>query len=193
MKLAYNYNSSYFSADDRILRQLRPKENALSTFITSDGIVIGIFQGSRGSNPDLDIRVKILLPGENNQPIQPIHTLWVVDLMLKVKQGFREDVSNFIQSFIEFYNATPAWRSKEERINYKFLLAGKLIEEHQRIDDSETLSIEYVAKIIELFCRTEKLTPNAFWFNSLLIKIRDFALGKSNYIDVLMSAQPGYR
>ena len=60
-----------------------PKGPAIHTFFTSDGTAIAMFQGSRGVRPDLDFKVKILLPNPDSTPFLLPHDEWVVDLPTK--------------------------------------------------------------------------------------------------------------
>ena len=74
------YNTKYYFNGK--LHQLKPKREAIHTFTTPEGVLIGIFQGSRGTHPDLDFVVKILKPGKNEKLFPPLHSFWVVDLMM---------------------------------------------------------------------------------------------------------------
>ena len=55
----YEYNSKYFY--DKALHQLSPKLTAIQTFVLSNGILVGLFQGKRGSHPELDFVVKSII------------------------------------------------------------------------------------------------------------------------------------
>lgn len=57
------YNIKYYDGCD--LWQLRPKQKAIHTYKISNGIIIGMFQGNRGSCPELDFKIKILREGNN--------------------------------------------------------------------------------------------------------------------------------
>jgi len=92
-----NYNSNYYF--DEKLHQLRPWKEAIHTFKTSEGILIAVFQGSRGLHPDIDFVVKILKPGEEERPFPPLHSFWVVDLMMKTVE-YREEVIEILEYFL---------------------------------------------------------------------------------------------
>ena len=55
------YNPKYI-VNGQMWQYRGPKGPAIHTFFTADGTAIGMFQGSRGVRPDLDFKVKILLP-----------------------------------------------------------------------------------------------------------------------------------
>lgn len=101
--MSHEYNSRYY--DGTHLAQLRPRLTAFKTYVTKDGTLIGLFQGSRGARPDIDFVVKILVPGVNKIMTPPTHTFWVVDLLLKIPQ-YRKDVREIVQYYIDFYERT---------------------------------------------------------------------------------------
>jgi len=77
-------------------------------FTTPEGVLIGIFQGSRGTHPDLDFVVKILKPGKNEKLFPPLHSFWVVDLMMKITD-YKEEVVKILEYYIDFYeNVQPS-------------------------------------------------------------------------------------
>lgn len=176
------YNSKYYY--DGSLHQLRPKETAFKSYVMRDGTIIGLFQGERGARPDLDFVIKILVPGEDKRAVAPTHTFWVVDLLLKIPQ-YREEVREIIQFYIDFYDRTEPFNSIDERNNYRLVTVEEITSRFARIEQSYTLSLDYVATIIELFCKNEKLTPGAYMFNNLLLTIRDYIDGQKHYTEVL--------
>lgn len=66
------YNAKYY--DDTHLWQLSPKQRAFKTYRMKDGTIIALFQGDRGANPEIDFRLKMLVPGIDKKPILPPHT-----------------------------------------------------------------------------------------------------------------------
>lgn len=185
-------NPKYY--DGQHMYQLLPKAQAFSTILTPDNIVIGMFQGKRGANPDLDFKVRILFDGANNKPILPPHTYWVVDLMLKCVD-YRQDVARLMQYYINFYNTCTPFGTQGERNNYQLKSLNHVKQEyaHMQQQNQNTLSLDYVAIIIELFSLNEKQTPEAYMFKDLLQKLYDYASGVTNYIELLEAAKPGYR
>lgn len=185
-----NYNSNYY--DGTNLTQMRPREVAFKTYKMRDGTLIGLFQGSRGVRPDIDFVIKILIPGFDKKLRPPTHTFWVVDLLLKIPQ-FRNEVREIVQYYIDFYARTSPFVSVQERNNYQLETVEEIITRYAQLEQPYTLSLDYVATIIELFCKNEKINPGAYMFRDLLIALRDYIDGNKHYTEVLQAAMPGYR
>jgi len=184
------YNSKYYNGI--ILTQLRPHIAAFKTYKTHDGTLIGLFQGNRGARPDIDFVIKILIPGVDKKLQPPTHTFWVVDLLLKIPQ-FRNEVREIVQYYIDFYSRASPFSSVQERNNYQLETVAEIITRYSHIEQSYTLSLDYVATIIELFCKNEKINPGAYMFRNLLLTLRDYIDNKKHYTEVLQAAMPGYR
>lgn len=84
------YNPKYI-INDQMWQYRSPKGPAIHTFFTADGTAIGMFQGSRGVRPDLDFKVKILLPNPESVPYLLPHDEWVVDLLIKAQHYKRRN------------------------------------------------------------------------------------------------------
>lgn len=183
------YNSNYYNGTD--LMQLRPRVVAFKKYKTQDGTLIGLFQGNRGMRPDLDFVIKILIPGNDKKLRPPTHTFWVVDLLLKIPE-FRNEVKEIVQYYIDFYARTSPFVSVQERDNYQLETVKEVTTRYAHLEQSYTLSLDYVAMIIELFCKNEKINPGAYMFRDLLLTLRDYIYGKKHYTEVLQAAMPGY-
>jgi hypothetical protein len=184
------YNENYYH--DNSLWQLRPPLKAINTYKTKDGIVIGMFQGNRGEYPEIDFKVKILQPNIEAKAFPPPHSFWVVDLMLKIID-FRKEVKEILEYYLKFYDSVSPFNTPEERINYKPKTVDYIMEKYGHIEQPFTLSLEYVAIIIELFCVNEKRNSNAVWFRNLLKTLLDYTNGNVDYIKVMQASQAGYR
>lgn len=184
------YNNKYYH--DNSLWQLKPAAKAINTYKTRDGIVIGMFQGNRGQYPEIDFIVKILKPGETEKPFPPIHTLWVVDLMLKINE-FRSEVKEIIKFYISFYNSLKPFEDQNSRIGYELQTVQEITKTFNHIEQKHTLSLEYVATIIELFCINEKRNEGAYMFKNLLQKLLDYTENNCDYIDLMRASEPGFR
>src|SRR3989344_5475053 len=183
------YNSKYYDATNLI--QLRPHSIAFKTIKTRDGTLIGLFQGERGERPDIDFVIKILIPGADKIMRPPTHTFWVVDLLLKIPQ-FRNEVRKIVQYYIDYYERTTPFSSIEERNNYQLATVNDITTRYAQLEQPYTLSLDYVATIIELFCKNEKINPEAYMFRDLLSTLRDYIDGTKHYTEVLQAAMPGY-
>ena len=188
------YNTNYF--DGTNLRQMKasvkgmPKE-AFKTYKTKDGTLVGLFQGNRGARPDIDFVIKILIPGADKILRPPTHTFWVVDLLLKIPE-YRNEVREIVKYYIKYYENTTPFSSVKERNDYQLETVGEITNLYAKLDQPFTLSLDYVAMVIELFCKNEKITPGAYMFRNLLITLRDYIDGKKHYTEVLQAATPGF-
>lgn len=151
-----------------------------------------MFQGKRGQYPDIDFVVKILKPGLNEKPFPPIHTLWVVDLMLKIS-NYKKEVREIVTYYLNFYNTLTPFQTPDSRLNYKLRTPGDIVKKYRHINQPYTLSLEYVAIIIELFCLNEKRNVGAYMFKDLLQTVLDYTNGSADYIQVIQASQPGFR
>ncbi len=185
-----NYNEKYF--DGTTLKQLSPKLDAFKTYVAKDGIVIGLFQGKRGVRPDLDFKIKILVPGSDKRPNTLPHSFWVVDLLLKIPQ-FKDEVRDIVQYYIDYYANTSPFTTVEERNNYELETVEEIVERFSHIEQTYTPTLDNVATMIELFCKNEKQYAEAYMFRDLLITIRDYIDGNKHYIEVLEAAKAGFR
>lgn len=183
------YNPNYYDGTNLI--QMRPREVAFKTYKMQDGTLIGLFQGSRGVRPDIDFVIKVLIPGPDKKLRPPTHTFWVVDLLLKIPQ-FKNEVREIVQYYIDYYGRATPFASIQERNNYQLETVEEITTRYARLEQPYTLSLDYVATIIELFCKNEKINPGAYMFRDLLFALRDYIDGNKHYTEVLQAAMPGY-
>lgn len=184
------YNPKYY--DGVTLRQLRPSLAAFKTYKTKDATLIGLFQGKRGARPDLDFVIKILIPGHDKKLRPPTHTFWVVDLLLKIPE-YKKEVREIVEYYIDYYERTSPFSSIQERDGYQLETVREITTRYVRLEQSYTLSLDYVATVVELFCKNEKVTPGAYMFHALLVALRDYIDEKKHYTEVLQAAMPGFR
>lgn len=184
------YNPKYYINGE--LWQLRPKRKAISIYKTEEGIIIGMFQGSRGQYPEIDFVLKILKPGKNEKLIPPPHSFWVVDLMMKTIEH-REQVVKILDYYLNYYNNLNPFNSPNERENYTLETVEHITNAYSSINQPHTLSINYVAIIIELFCKNEKRNDGAYMFRDLLYTLLRYARNEVDYMTVILASQPGYR
>src|SRR3989344_1637894 len=76
------------------------------------GVKIGVFEGSRGHNPDHDILIKYQEEGKRLRTPKHIH--WVIDLLIK-KEHNKELTLDFMKYLREMYDRVEGFKSKEER------------------------------------------------------------------------------
>lgn len=188
------YNENYF--DGKNLKQMKASVKGMSreafkTYKTKDGTLVGLFQGNRGARPDIDFVIKILIPGSDKILRPPTHTFWVVDLLLKIPE-YKSEVREIVNYYVNYYQHTIPFSSVQERNNYKLETVDEITTRYAHLDQSYTLSLDYVAIVVELFCKNEKITPDAYMFHNLLTTLRDYIDGKKHYTEVLQAATPGF-
>jgi len=148
----------------------------------SDGIIVVIYQGSRGSRPDLDFVVKYKKEGKRLRA--PSHTHWIVDLLIKC-QSNSSLVCEYINEWIEKYEELEPFKTVEERDEYQLIYNKEHSERYGELNSSGDFSIEFLSSLIELFIRCEKQTPGAFMFKNLLSMMTDYCQGKKDFYQVI--------
>lgn len=169
--------------------QLRPREEALTSYITNSGTIIGVFKGRKEPRQDLDIRIKILRPGIEQIPIQPLHSFWVVDLLLK-SLNFKEDILRILDHFIDMCVSPTPFAYPDQRVGF---VPSSLVtfESLLNRNNGELRGLDYDIIILELFVKNEKRTPGVgMMFENLLRTLKDYFQDRTNLMDVLIAAEP---
>lgn len=177
------YNTKYY-IDGKLWQLARPKTAAIQTYTFGDDLVIGIFQGSLQPHPELDIRIKTLLPGEKEKPFLLPHESWAMDLIIKA-QHYRGDVMEMLNYFINFYDNCEPFSVPDDRKTYQMVTVPHIQEHFGHINVPGSLPIEGIAVIIEYLCLNEKRAERAHQFRLLLEWIRDGADGQRSFMSVL--------
>ena len=151
-----------------------------------------MFQGNRGQYPEIDFIVRVLKSGSEERPFPPPHSFWVVDLMLKIND-YKADVKEILEYYLEFYDTVEPFGNPESRNDYTPRTVEYITEKYQHIEQSFTLSLEYVAIIIELFCINEKRNEGAYMFRDLLKILLAYTNEEVDYIQVMQATKPGFR
>lgn len=152
----------------------RPKVQAFKEFHLQDGSVIGVFQGYKGKNPDLDIVVKYKDKFTKTVVRTPKHIHWVIDLLIK-KEHNKPLTLEFINYFLTMYDQIQPFRTKAEqqKCELKFTRHEKL----KRFDELNKYgehSIEFIGHVIELLSIEEKTGfEGAFMFKRVLQALKD--------------------
>lgn len=177
------YNPKYI-IDDQMWQYRGPKGPAIHTFITADGTAIGMFQGSRGVRPDLDFKVKILLPNPESTPYLLPHDEWVVDLLIKA-QHYKQEVIGILDHYIHFYENCRPFASTEERAAYAPTTVRQIEELYGNVNVDGTMPIGSIALILELFCLCEKQNPDAHQFRLTLLWTKECIEGTRDLKNLL--------
>lgn len=143
------------------------KIKAFKEFKLKDGTIIGVFQGSRGQNPDLDIIVKYQEKGKAVRTPQHLH--WAIDLLIK-KEHNRELTKKFVKYLLEMWNNVRPFKTKEEQQKCELRFSNpENLKEFEELDNYGEYSVEFISRILELIMIQEKTgLAEAFMFKGVL-------------------------
>ena len=146
-----------------------PRKYAIKEITLSDGTVIGIFEGSRGANPDHDILIKYKDKfTKTSVPRTPKHIHWVVDLLIK-KEHDRDLTLNFMRHLRGVYDRVEAFKSKEERANFMLKeVTSDNLKSFEELNKYGEYKVEFIMSLIELMIKMEKNHPNPHVFRELI-------------------------
>lgn len=147
-----------------------PKVKAFKEFHLKDKTVIGVFQGSKGNKPELDIVVKFRDKFTSRNRIRtPKHIHWVIDLLIKKEHN--EDLTlEFINYLYNMYDKIEPFRNKEEQQKCDLKLTNeKQLQRFETLNQYGQYSIEFIGHVIELLTIEEKTgMDGAFMFKEVL-------------------------
>lgn len=141
---------------------------AFKRFELSDGTVIGVFQGNRGMNPDLDIRICYRDKHTKGLKRTPKHIHWVIDLLVK-KEHNKELTLEFVKYLRGIYDRVQPFRDKEDQQKCELKETTKeKIKKFIPLDVYGEYSVEFIGHLIELMIKMEKNHEKPFVFKDLL-------------------------
>lgn len=131
--------------------------NSIKEIKLADGTIIGVFEGSRGANPDHDILIKY--QEENKRLRTPKHIHWVIDLLIK-KEHNRELTLKFMEYLRDMYDKVEAFTSKEDRAKCELKeTTSEKLKEFEELNKYGEYKVEFIGHLIELMIKMEKNTP----------------------------------
>ena len=142
---------------------------AFKEFHLKGGEDIGVFQGSFGKKPELDIIVKFKDKYTRSVPRTPKHIHWAIDILLK-KEHNRELTLEFVKYLLDMYEKVAPFRTKEEqqKCELKFTKTENL-RKFEELNKYGQYSVEFIGHIIELLSIEEKTGyEGAFMFKRVL-------------------------
>lgn len=155
----------------------------LKVWSLDGGVLVAIYQGERGANPQLDFVLKYLAPNKRLRAIS--HTHWIVDLIVKSFSN-NINVSDFLEEWINFYELIDPFSSVDERNNYELIYKEHFKSNYDiALNHYGTYKIDFLSTIIELFIKCEKQTPNAFMFKNMLTLMNDYCEGKKDFYQII--------
>lgn len=147
----------------------KPKLTAFKEFKLEDGAIIGVFQGSKGNNPNLDIVVKYKDKYTKSVVRTPKHIHWVIDLLIK-KEHNEKLTLEFIKYLLDMYDKIKPFKNKEEqqKCELRFTNSQEL-KKFEALNKYGQYSVEFIGHIIELLSIEEKTGfEGAFMFKKVL-------------------------
>ena len=120
----------------------------------SNGTVIGVFQGDRGENKDLDILIKYQEDGKRIRTPKHIH--WVIDILIK-KEHNKQLTLEFIKFLRDMYDNVEPFKSKEDqqRCDLKETVPEKLTR-FEPLNQYGEYKVDFIGHLIELMIKMEK-------------------------------------
>jgi len=148
----------------------RTKAKSFKEFHLSDGTVIGVFQGSKGENPDLDILIKYQQKGKRVRT--PAHIHWVIDILIK-KEHNRELTLEFVRYLRDMWEKIEPFKTKEEQQKCELkLTTPEKLKEYDELNIYGEYTTEFIGHLIELMMIMEKTgLARAYVFKRLMDSI----------------------
>ncbi|MBU4348302.1 hypothetical protein KJ671_02255 [Patescibacteria group bacterium] len=140
---------------------------SIKEYKLSDGTIIGIFQGERGENPELDILIKYK---EKDKRIRtPKHIHWAIDLLIK-KEHEPELTLEFVKYLRSMWEKVEPFRTKEEQEKCEIkLTTPEKLKKFEELNKYGEYRVMFIGHLIELMMRMEKTGLNrAFMFKGVL-------------------------
>ena len=159
-----------------------PRVESVNEFTLSDNTIVAMFQGFRGSYPELDFIVKYKEPTKRLRT--PSHTHLIVDLLVKAEFD-NSLVRDFVQKYLNLYSTMTPFNTPKERNTYRLQYVKDSLRDFNALNGHGYLTVEFLSSIIELFILCEKRTDDAFMFKGLLQLVIDFCDGKRDYYQIV--------
>jgi hypothetical protein len=145
-----------------------------------EAYILGVYQGSKGVRPNLDILLKYRQKtdeGKWSRLRTPKHIHWAVDILLKMYAN-EQQTRNFVDFLIAYWDkATPFYSEKERK---QFLNVDSLLKEvnleskiYAELSSKGEYSIKFLLLIAELLMVQEKTgSDSAHMFGDLLNSLK---------------------
>ena len=163
----------------------KPKIQAFKIFNLRDDSTIGIFQGSKGNKPELDIIVKFKDKYTKSVPRTPKHIHWVIDLLIK-KEHNESLTLEFINYLYEMYDKIKPFKNKEEQQKCQLNFTNpENLKKFEELNKYGQYSVEFIGHVIELLSIEEKTgMEGAFMFKKVLEALKN----KKDIFSIVSSA-----
>ena len=156
---------------------------SIKVYTMIDGTHIGMFQGFRGQNPELDMIIKYQSP--NQRLRTPSHTHWIVDLLVKADYN-KSSVKEFVESMVSFYDQVEPFQNNDQRLKYELSTYRNFGQRYSLILNTHGYyPMDTLCGFLELFSINEKQTDGAFMFRELMKMVVDYCDGKKDFYQVV--------
>ena len=133
------------------------EHTAIKEIELSDGTIIGVFEGSRGADPNHDILIKYQEQGKRLRTPKHIH--WVIDLLIK-KEHNRELTLKFMKYLRDMYDRVEGFKSAKERSTFEFKETTEVkLKPFEELNKYGEYKVEFIGHLIELMIKMEKNMP----------------------------------
>lgn len=134
-----------------------PRKISIKEIKLHDGTIIGVFEGSRGANPNHDILIKYKEEGKRVRTPKHIH--WVIDLLIK-KEHNKELTLRFMKYLRDIYDHVEGFKSKEDKQKCELTeTTDEKLKEFEELNNYGEYKIDFIGHLIELMIKMEKNTP----------------------------------
>jgi len=134
-----------------------PRISSIKEIELEDGTIIGVFEGTRGANPDHDILIKYKEEGKRIRTPKHIH--WVIDLLIK-KEHKKDLTLSFMKYLRDLYDKVDAFTSKEDRKKCELKETSmEKLRPFKELNKYGEYKVEFIGHLIELMIKMEKNTP----------------------------------
>ena len=147
----------------------KPRLKSFKEFNLKTGEIIGVFQGSKGNNPELDIVVKYRDKYTKFVVRTPKHIHWVIDLLIK-KEHNEKLTLEFIKYVLDTYDKIEPFRKKEDQLKCELKFTNpENMKKFEELNKYGQYSVEFIGHVIELLSIEEKTGfEGAFMFKRVL-------------------------
>lgn len=137
-----------------------------------NGTIIGVFQGSRGESPDLDIIIKYKELKKRVRTPQHIH--WAIDLLIK-KEHNKALVKEFVNYLLDVWEKIEPFKTKEEQQKCELKYTNpENLGRFEELNKYGEYTVEFIGHVLELIMIQEKTgSVKAHMFKEVLEAIRD--------------------
>jgi len=148
------------------------RARAFKEFRLPRGVVVGVFQGSRGAKKHLDIIVKYQEPEKNVRTPQHLH--WTIDLLIK-KEHEPKLTIEFVKYLRAMWDNVQPFENKQEQQACRLSQSTpEKLAKFDKLNRYGDYSVEFIATVLELIMTQEKTgNAQAFMFKDLLDAIID--------------------